>query len=738
MPKLERIRLPKDDAPVGLTITRDQHGVPHIQGPDLDSVLWGLGFCHALDRGLQLLLTRILGQGRGSECLAATAELLEVDRFFRRMNWRGNTQREVEKLSPAALLSVQSYTRGINAQLRRSVPWELRLVRHVPEPWTPADTILLSRVIGYVGLAQTQGDIERLFIEMVQGGVDDARLLALFPHIPEVRQLNGDDPRLPSRELLTQVRLGQRAVPAGVRWLSVVPRLTASNSWAIAPSRSRSGHALFSNDPHLEVNRLPNVWYEVVARILSERGHYVMTATMPGLPAPLLGRTRHLAWGATYTFMDAVDSWIEECRDGRYRRGLRYVEFSARREEIRQKGAETLYETFYENEHGVLDGDPHTDGYLLATRWAASESGARSVQSALAMWTATSVEQGMATLGQLETAWNWVLADRAGNIGYQMSGACPRRRPGVSGFVPLPGWYEENDWQGFLSAEELPRKLNPSEGFFVTANQDLNEYGSVPCQNATMASYRADRIRQLLKDRTDLDIETCRSIQYDTYSLQAELFMHKLRPLLPDSEPGRLLAGWDCRYDRESRGATLFERFYAELTHLIIGEYLIGPDVVAHLSNTTAFFSSFYKNVDPVLLDPPSSLCGGRAADALYRAAFTAAASGPIGPWGEQTKVTLKHLFLGGRLPRWLGFDRGPVSLAGGRATPCQTQLYTVGGREGCVAATVRLNADLGEDVLYTNLVGGPSDRRWSRWYCSGLEDWSNGVFKALAARIEP
>lgn len=735
MPKLERIRLPRR-APPGLTITRDANGVPHIEAPELESVLWGLGYCHALDRGLQLLLTRILGQGRASECLVATDDTLELDRFFRRLNWQGRAAQEIDKLSPLALTRLEAYTAGINARLRQHVPWELRLVGHAPEPWLPLDSIVLSRVIGYVGLAQSQGDIERLFIEMVQGGVDDARLRALFPNIAELEHLRGDDPRLPSRELLCQVRLGRRAIPDSVRWLCPIPSMTASNSWAIAPTRSRSGHALLANDPHLEVNRLPNVWYEVVTRILSVPGHFAMAATMPGLPAALLGRTCDLAWGATYTFMDAIDSWIEDCRGGRYRRGQQFLDFVVRREEIKRKRRPSVYETIFENEHGVLDGDPTRDGYLLATRWASAESGARSMEAALAMWTAASVTEGMTQLGQIETAWNWVMSDRAGNIGYQMSGLSPRRRPGVSGFVPLPGWYPDNDWQGFLSPLELPRDVNPARGFLITANQDLQTAGSLPCQNATMADYRAERIRQLIENHVLLDVRDSRAIQYDTYSPQAELFMHKLRPLLPESEGGQLLRDWDCCYDLDSRGATLFERFYAELTQLIIGRHILGPDVVAQLSNTTAFFTSFFKNIDPLLLAPPADLCDGLSREALYTEAFTRACNLAVTPWSEQTKMTLTHLFFAGRLPRWAGFDRGPISLAGGRATPCQAQFYTVGTRSGCLAASIRINADMGEDVLYTNLIGGPSDRRFSRWYCSGLADWLKGTFKTLHARL--
>jgi len=61
----------------------------------------------------------------------------------------------------------------------------------------------------------------------------------------------------------------------------------------------------------------------------------------------------------------------------------------------------------------------------------------------------------------VESAWNFVLADHHGNIGYQMSGLVPKRRESLRGLVPLPGWKSENDWQGFVRHEDLPRAINP-------------------------------------------------------------------------------------------------------------------------------------------------------------------------------------------------------------------------------------------------------------------------------------
>ena len=41
----------------------------------------------------------------------------------------------------------------------------------------------------------------------------------------------------------------------------IVPPFTGSNSWVLAPFRSKNGHALLANDPHIGIAN-PGVWYE--------------------------------------------------------------------------------------------------------------------------------------------------------------------------------------------------------------------------------------------------------------------------------------------------------------------------------------------------------------------------------------------------------------------------------------------------------------------------------------------
>lgn len=703
-------------------VYRDAAGIPHVEGRTLADLLWGMGWVHARDRGLQLLMMRLLGQGRVSEVLDSSEASLRVDLFFRRMNWCGHLTESVQGLDPEARAAFEAYCAGINTGLREKMPWEFRLFGYRPEPWRIEDSVLLSRMTGYLTLAQSQGEIERFFLELVQADVEREKLEELFPGL-----LGGAD-----FGLLKQVELEERIVPREVLWRTAIPRTMASNNWVLAGSKTASGRPILANDPHLEVNRLPNVWAEMV---LKTPERYAIGATMPGLPAMLLGRTPDLAWGATYTFMDALDSWIEKCRDGQYLKDEtndRWVPFTERREVIKRRGKTAHEVTFYENDHGVLEGDPGREGLYLATRWASGRSGAASLVQSLRMWEARDVAEGMAALGRLETAWNWVLADREGNIGYQMSGLCPLRREGVSGFVPMPGWRPENDWRGFADPEALPRCVNPAEGFFVTANDDLNAFGRVPAINMPMGNYRAERLRERLREGSAFTAEEAGALQYDVVSREARDFMAVLRPLLPDTPKARLLRDWDGTYGPESQGAYLFERFHRALYLEVFGRGGLGGEVMNYLKDETGLFIDFFANFNRVLLSESSAWFGGEPREAIYRRAMDEALRGETRTWGEQQQLMMSHLLFGGKLPGFLGFDHGPLTIRGGRATPHQGQIYRSAGRTTSFVASYRMVTDFAEDACRTNLAGGPSDRRFSRWYVNDVANWLGGVFKTV------
>jgi penicillin G amidase len=710
-----------------IELSRGPQGVACIKGIDLEDAHFGLGFCHARDRGLQMVLQRILARGEACEKLQDSQEAHDADRFFRRWNFSKDAAAEEAALSAAARAYASAYCRGANAYFeRKGMPWELRLLGCCFESWTVRDMFLISKLAALVGLAQTQGEMEHFLVEAVQRGVSRERLEELFPG-----QLGGL-----REELIRRVKLTERLVPESIWWTSGLPRFFASNNWALAGSRTASGKPMFCNDPHLEINRLPPIWYEVMLRWQSPDGpRYAMGGTLPGVSGVVFGRTPQLAWGVTYAFMDCIDSWIEECKEGKFRRGDAWIPFAQRSEILRRKRQAPVELTFYENEHGVLDGNPSVPGFYLATRWAGGEgTSAEALHAVCGMLTANTVEEGRDLLGRLSNAsWNWVLADRSGSIGYQMSGKMPRRRPGVSGLVPLPGWDPGNDWQGFEAPENLPRALNPPEGFLVTANEDLNHLGRVRPLNLPMASDRAQRIRGVLARMKGATVQHMQELQYDVYSLKAEQFMALLRPLLQElsvkTESVRILLNWDLKFTCDSRAAVVFERFYHALIHEVFGG--LGEQVVKRLLTETCVFYEFYGNFDRVLLAEKSAWFGGRAREEIYRAALARAVATRPQVYGAERKLRMRHLLFGGKLPVAFGFDR-IIELRGCRSTVHQGQIFRSGGRDTSLGPSLHLVTDLSTDSMHTTLPGGPSDRRFSKWYVSGLRDWLNSRYKAL------
>jgi penicillin amidase len=706
-------------------IWRDEHGVCHVEGRDKKEAFELMGYAHGKDRGMQMLLMRILGQGRTSELLDSSDETLEIDKFFRRMNWAGSTSAEVGKFTPEAKEIADAYNKGLNRAFAEKIPWEFKLLGYKPEPWRTEDSVLISRMIGYLTLSQSQGEMERLLIELVQAGMDEKRLHELFPGI--LGELDID--------LVKKVKLQERIVSPASLWNIAAPIMMASNNWAVSGQKTASGKPVLANDPHLEVNRLPNVWYEIVLKTIDR---YAMGGTMPGVPAILIGRNPNLAWSATYTFMDSTDSWVEQCKNGKFlREPDKWIKFNEREEIIKRKKKEPVKVIFYENMHGVLEGDPHKEDYYVTTNWAPSFSGAATYNTFVKIWDAKNVGEGMDILGHVETSWNFVLADTHGNIGYQMSGLMPKRRKGVSGFVPLPGWEEKNDWQGFEKPEDLPRCYNPECGYVVTTNQNLNELGKENPINVSMGPYRADRINRVLSEKNDLTSEYMYKLQHDLFSTQAELFMKILAPLLPDTNKANILKDWNLEYSADSEGAYLFDRFYRELYRCVFGENGFGAEANDFIDKHTGIYNDFYINFDKILLSEDSLWFGGKKRENLYLQAAEKALEDPPHKWGDTRKLILKNILFNGKLPLFLGFDRGPVTIIGSLATPHQGQIFESAGRQTSFAPSFRMVTDLSRDEIHTNMAGGPSDRRFSKWYCSDLSNWMAGIYKKIGINSE-
>ena len=702
-------------------IQRMPDGFPRIESDEEIDLHYGLGYIHGHDRQMHMWLLKIIGRGRASELLKADEELIELDKFMRWINLSGDTADEVQQVSEETNGIFKAYCRGVNDAISDSkTPFEFKLTGYKPDSWTPEDVILTIKMMGFVGLSQSQGEAEKFILQIIRNDVAPHKIKELFPNITE--EISED-----LIKLIKQVKLIRPIIPESIKWLGCLAGFSASNNWAIGPEKTASGKAMLCGDPHLSV-QLPSIFYPALMRC---QDYYMMGATLPGVPSVMLGRSPHLAWSVTYGTMDMIDYFIEEVQDKKYRYADKWRPFTVREEIIKPKKKDPILIKIYENEHGILEGQPDENGYYLNFAWSARKgTAAESINNLLKIPQAKNAAEAMNYFAGLSFApFNWTMADTGGNIGYQLSGLFPKKADNTSGLLPYLGWDESQDWQGMITPDKNPKAFNPEEGLIITANQDLNHLGQVAPMTLPMPGYRADRIRELLEKKAGLTVDDMKKIHYDRYSKQAEVFMEIIQPLLPSTKNGDILKNWDLKYDAASLGATLFERIYLELLKLVFGENGMGVDIIAHMITDTSMFAMLHGNFDQVLLKETSAWFGDRSREQIYQTAIDRGLKEPAVPYGQTRKIYIPNIFFAGQLPKIFGFDYGPYEHIGSRATVAQSQMFKAMGHPATFVAVYRMIADLDRDELHTNNAGGPSDRRFSKYYTMDIDDWINAKY---------
>src|SRR6476620_12136718 len=271
---------------------RDENGVPHVEAATWNEALYAWGYMHAVDRPTQVYFARAIASGQATERIANKPELLEADVLLRRAGLYRDLEREIRQLPDHTRDALDWYCQGVNDGLvdaGTTLPMWVTGFR--PRPWEPESVLIIGKLLSCAGLTIGEQENERLLLELIQLGVDDERLRELF-----TPYLDGID-----FEPLREIRISKRLSDETLELLADLPRLAGSNAWAVSPARSATGHAMLASDPHLEVNRLPPIWYEAVLRW---GDHYVMGATLPGSPLFAVARTERLAWGVTYMKAD--------------------------------------------------------------------------------------------------------------------------------------------------------------------------------------------------------------------------------------------------------------------------------------------------------------------------------------------------------------------------------------------------------------------------------------------------
>jgi penicillin G amidase len=716
---------------------RDDNGVPHVFASTWHEALYAWGYLHALDRPTQMYFARSVASGRAAESIRDKLELYEMDVFIRRAGLYRHLAREIKSLPDDTLSQLELYSQGVNDGLLdagRTLP--MWVTGFQPRPWDPYSVLLIGNLLSFAGLSIVEQESERLLLDLIQLGVDDERLRELFhPY------LDGID-----FEPLREIRVAQRLSDEALEMLADLPRLAGSNAWAVSPARSASGHALLASDPHLEVNRLPAIWYEIALNW--GQGEYAMGATLPGTPIMAVGRTPRLAWGVTYMHADTSDFFIEDCRPGgttgwQFRRGDVWFDFQHRQEVVKRRGSPPTILDVYENEQGTLTTSPADQGpgKYLSVNWIGSESGGgRSIAAWLEAIAGTSTAAAMDAVRRCpHPSLVWVFADAEGHIGTQASGWLPERGGGNSGIVPVAAWDVQNHWQGHVRADLLPRAYDPPCGFVASANEELYRNDGPPLHAHGQPDYRKRRIVERLIELPQATLEDMQALQYDVLSTQVNDLLPALLALVDDGPFKEKLTNWDRRYNLESTEATLFQHFYRHVVLEIFGhEKGIGWRTMFYLCTRMGYSTMVLTAVDRTLRKVTSAWWRGRDKGQLVRRAARRAEQEPVEKWADFNSFHFTNRFFGadkGRARQFLGFRSRRIGMPGCAATPFQGHLLTTATRESSFAPSYHLVTDLGTDEAWTNLPGGPSENRFSKWYKVDIPRWLAGQYKRLAPR---
>jgi penicillin G amidase len=473
LPQLEgRRTLAGLSSPV--TIGRDTHGVPRIEGASRNDVARATGFLHAQERFFQMDLLRRRAAGELSELVGPAT--VKADREVRVHRFRSVAERVVAAAHPEERGVLDAYAAGVNAGLEAlaSPPFEYLVLRTTPAPWRSEDSVLGALAM-FLTLQDNQREREAV-VGLIRDRMPPEHAAFLDPRGsewdapvegeafrtgpipgPEVFDLR-EQPPLATRTALALEDLEEA-------------RAAGSNNWAVSGAHTASRAPLLADDMHLAIG-VPNTWYRASLVWSDTRGrHEVTGVTLPGAPAVIVGSNGNVAWGFTNSEGDWADLVVIEPdpqNEDAYRTpdGPRRFERVTERIEVKGAPEETLevVETIW---GPIVDRDHN--GRARALRWVAHDPGGVNLRSAGVETAATLAESQAAANEAGIPAQNFVAVDRDGHIGWTIMGRMPKRF-GHDGRAPSSWADGKRGWDGWRATADYPRIVDPPIGRIWTAN----------------------------------------------------------------------------------------------------------------------------------------------------------------------------------------------------------------------------------------------------------------------------
>jgi acyl-homoserine-lactone acylase len=522
----------------GVTIIRDDWGVPHIYAKTDADVVFGLMYAQAEDDFNRVETNFINSQGR----LAEAEGEKEIYRDLRMKLFidPADMQRQYNDSPQWLKALMDAWADGLNFYLATHPDVTPRVITKF-EPW-----MALSFSEGSIG-----GDIERVNLRELEAFYGDRK--------PVTTTAGG--PPSPSHML---------AGSAGSHDVDLEPR--GSNGIAIAGANTASGKAQLLINPHT------SFFFREEAHMVSEEGLNAYGALTWGQFFIYQGFNDRAGWMHTSSSVDNIDEYLETVTrkaDGTYtyRVGAEERPLVAKKIVVPYQTASGLQQkefTTYRTHRGPVVRE--ADGKWVSVRL--MEEPLKALIQSYSRTKARSLAEYKKVMeAHTNSSNNTLYADADGNIAYLHSNFIPKRDPRFDWTRPVDGSNPATEWNGVLSFDESPNVVNPPNGWvYNTNNYPFSAAGAQhsPKQRAFPAyvdsgseNPRGIHAIRVLDGKKGFTLDSLIAAAYDSYLPEFEIQLpllvkaydglpasHPLKSKL--AEPIAALKGWDYRWAVDS------------------------------------------------------------------------------------------------------------------------------------------------------------------------------------------
>jgi len=799
-----RMPLPDHEVDVsGLPLTdfveviRDDRGIPHIYGTNVDDILFAQGYVHAQDRFWQLEFWSHLSTGRLASLIGEPG--VGADLLFRTFGFNRVALEEYENLPPEFKQDLINYTSGINAYIE-SRPQNRLSLEHFFLQFLNADykvgkyephyPLAWAKMMAYDLNGNFQQEIRnsKTFNTL---NPDIAELLTPpypeeHPYIVEEWEGKGSFASLGKPSNIKQIY--QSVFIKYVTKDLQTNQSLGSNSWAISGEHTDSGLPLLANDPHLSV-QLPAIWYENGLHCYPKNRDCeldVVGFSFAGSPYIVIGHNSYIAWGFTNMGPDVQDLFIEKINPSnpnQYEVDGEWKDMDRVTEIIEVAGSEPIIIEVRSTHHGPIVSDrsypinlnPEEDQFSFADEARIELPDNFSVSLS---WPALIPGSTFVGIRDFNYAKNWdefreasrlfdvpaqnlLYADIDGNIAYQSPGKLPIRADGLLGDLPIAGWLSENDWLGFVPFEELPYTINPSSGYIITANQSVHP--EQPWPNYYARGYRAEAIERVINQYISqkIGVEDMEAMQINNYDYSAAYILpYIFNNVYVDSNVLTSMKEWAISENKfemniDSSGAAAWAVFYKHLAEQTFEELVVTDKLGNEISlqpgnsdSTSEIFRTLLKDPNHIIWDDINTSQKENLTDILERTLVLADESIVLlfgtedydkWSWGEIHTITYPTNLLGeAGIPILTNIvNIGPVE-AGGSSFAINSTDWGFGD-DFTIGSypSMRMVVDLSNfDNSLTVLPSGQSGHVMSKYYDDQVDNWiSNNMYPLYFSR---